>query len=211
MYNISDDDKEFETLLKDKLADFEKDFDKNFFTQEATLELLSLGVNISDDLDYRSNRIVWNAACFINIASYDLKIIVKSMVFARREWEKRLFSRQASLLIYEVLNDIFELFGKEFRTVLAKLSDKEIFEQQLKEIIRELNNYKTLYFDKLKQIRNISIAHRDQDTIEQLNAIKSISWVDSINMVSEFDKILNQIGKLLQKLASKSKELDKLK
>lgn len=210
MYNITDTDKEFGSLLKDKISDFEKDFEKNFFTQEATLELLSTAVNISHDLNYKSNRLVWNVACFVNIASYDLKVIVKSMVFAKREWEKRLFARQAALLVYETMNDLFDLFGKEFRKIVSGLPDKEKFENDLKIITKDLNSYKALYFEQLKLIRNVSIAHRDKDTLEQLKTIQSINWVDSINMVSGFDKILNNTGRLLQELTSRSPQLDKL-
>lgn len=210
MYNITDTDREFERLLKDRFADFEKDFDKNFFTQEATLELLSTGVNISDTLNYKSNRLIWNVACFINIASYDLKVIVKSMIFSKREWEKRLFARQACLLVYETMNDIFDLLGKDFRKIISELADKETFEKRLKHISKELNTYKDTYFTQLKLIRNVSIAHRDKDTLEQLKVIQSISWVDTVNMVSGFDRILNTTGKLLQDLTNKSKELDNL-
>ncbi|RPD43444.1 hypothetical protein [Paracnuella aquatica] len=211
MYNISETDKEFALLLKDKIKDFERDFEKNFFTQEATLELLSLGVNLSDTLNYSNNKIVWNIACFVNITSYDLKIIVKAMVFSKREWEKRLFARQAALLVYETMNDLFDLLGKDFRRIISKLTDKEIFEACLKEITKDLNLYKASYFNQLKKIRNVSIAHRDKDTLEQLRTIQSIEWVDSINMVSGFDKILNKTGKLLQDLTGKSKDLDQFK
>lgn len=210
MYNITDTDREFENLLLEKFSDFEKEFDKNFFTQEATLELLSTGVNISKSLNYKSNRLVWNIACFVNIASYDLKIIVKSMIFAKREWEKRLFARQACLLVYETMNDLFDLFGKDFRKIISGLTDKQNFENELKIITKQLNEYKSSYFEQLKNIRNVSIAHRDKDTIEQLKTIKAISWVDSINIISEFDKILNSTGRFLQDLTSRSRELDEL-
>jgi hypothetical protein len=211
MYNISEIDKEFAILLEEKIKDFEQDFEKNFFTQEATLELLSLGVNLSDSLDYRNNKIIWNIACFVNIASYDLKIIVKAMVFSKREWEKRLFARQAALLVYETMNDLFDLLGKDFRKIVSTLTDKSLFEHSLKEIIKDLNVYKSSYFDKLKKIRNVSIAHRDKDTLEQLKTIQSIQWVESITMVSGFDKILNKTGRLLQDLTSKSQDLDQFK
>ena len=210
MYNITNTDREFESLLKDKTSDFEKDFDKNFLIQETTLELLSAGVKISNDLNYNSNRLVWNVACFINIASYDLKIIVKSMMFAKREWEKRVFARQASLLVYETMNDIFDLFGKDFRKIVSGLPDREHFEKELKCITKDLNTYKDLYFEQLKIIRNVSIAHRDKDTLGQLKVIQSINWVDSMTMVSGFDKILNTTGRLLQELTSRSQELDNL-
>lgn len=208
MYNITETDREFETLLRERMTDFEKDFEKNFLTQEATLDLLSTGVNISDFLNYKSNRQIWNAACFVNIASYDLKVIVRSMLLAQGEWERRVFARQASLLIYEIMNDLFDLFGKDFRKTILGLLHKDQFEGQLKIIKKELNAYKELNFEKLKIIRNVSIAHREKDTIEQLKIIKSISWCESINMVSAFDKILNSAGRFLQELTSRSRELD---
>jgi hypothetical protein len=210
MYNITNTDIEFSSLLQDKISDFEKDFDKNFFTQEATLELISTGVSVSDSLNYKSNRVVWNVACFVNITSYDLKIIVKSMIFAKREWEKRLYARQACLLVYETLNDLFDLFGKDFRSIISRLTNKQIYESKLKVISNDLNVYKTSYFEQLKNIRNVSIAHRDKDTLQQLKIIREINWVDTINMISGFDKILNNTGSLLQDITSKSQELDKL-
>ena len=210
MYNITQTDKDFQELLSSKLSSFEADFEKNFFTQEATLELLSLGVTISITGEYKNNNLIWNVACFINISSYDLKVITKSLIFAKREWEKRLFARHACLLIYETLNDLFDLLGKDFRKIITELQDKARFESDLKLIIKELNIYKTKNFDRLQQIRNVSVAHRDQNTTEQLKVIHSISWVEAINLVSAFDKILNQTGKLLQDITSKSKELDNL-
>jgi hypothetical protein len=146
----------------------------------------------------------------MNIASYDLKVIVKSMIFAKGEWQKRLFARQAALLVYETMNDLFDLFGKDFRKIVSALPGKEKFENELKNITKELNSYKTLYFNQLKTIRNVSIAHRDKDTLEQLKIIQSINWVDSINMISGFDKILNITGFLLQELTSIAHQLDEL-
>ena len=80
----------------------------------------------------------------------------------------------------------------------------------MKTIIKDLNVYKTTNFARLQQIRNVSVAHRDQNTAEQLKVIHSISWVEAINLISAFDKILNQTGKLLQDITGKSKELDNL-
>ena len=208
MYNITETDKDFQELLNSKLSSFESDFEKNFFTQEATLELLSLGLTISKAVEYKNNNLVWNVACFINISSYDLKVITKTLIFSKREWEKRLFARHACLLIYETLNDLFDLLGKDFRKIISELQGKSKYENDLKAIIKELNAYKTANFVRLQQIRNVSVAHRDQNTAEQLKVIHSISWVEAINLISAFDKILNQTGKLLQDITGKSKELD---
>jgi hypothetical protein len=211
MYNISDTDRDFEALLTpSKLREIDAQFDNNFFTQEATFELLSLGVQTASKLKFESSRIVWNAACFVNILSYDLKIIVRAMMNSKREWEKRMYARQGALLIYEAINDIFELLGKSFRDIIATLPDKESIEASLIEIRTSLNSFKDMNFDKIKEIRHVAAAHRDQDTLKLLQTIYSISWTDSFNICSAFDKIVNKLGAVLQTLTARVKELEGL-
>jgi len=96
------------------------------------------------------------------------------------------------------------LLGKEFRTIISDLTEHEVLKELLKDITRELNSYKQIYQGRLHAIRNVSIAHRDKNTMEQLSTIHSISWVEAINFVSGFDKILNLTGQFLQKVMDKS-------
>jgi len=93
MYNITDTDLEFKQLLEPKLKEFEGQFERNMFTQEATLEMIYEGVNHSDFNDFKNNRLIWNAACYVKIVSYDLKVIAKNLTFSKREWEKRYFAK----------------------------------------------------------------------------------------------------------------------
>ena len=76
--------------------------------------------------------------------------------------------------------------------------------ESLKKITKRLNLYKETHITRLHNIRNVSIAHRDQNTVEQLSTIFSISWVEAINFVSEFDQILNLTGHFLQDVMNKS-------
>ncbi len=176
MYNITDTDVEFKKILSSKVKDFEKDFDKNMFTQEATLEMIHMAVSHSKFNNFKNNRNIWNAAGYVNIISYDLKIAAKHLMLSTKEWEKRYFARQASLLIYEASTDLFNLLGKGFRNIISDLSELDLLKDELKQITKELNTYNNVNQDRLKLIRNISIAHRDKDTIEQLDLIHSISW-----------------------------------
>jgi hypothetical protein len=204
MYNITETDVEFEQLLKTKIVEFEKQFENNLIIQESTMELLYKGVMHSDLNEFKNNRLVWNASCYVNIISYDLKVIGKNLMLSKTEWEKRYFARQAGLLIYEGTNDLFDLFGREFRTAISGLSDFEKLKESLKQITKRLNLYKETHVVRLHNIRNVSIAHRDQNTVEQLSTIFSISWVEAINFVSEFDQILNLTGQFLQEIMNKS-------
>lgn len=212
MYNITDVDREFKELLEPKQKELENQLSKNLFTQEATLTMIAEAVRHSDLYNFKKNRQIWNAACYINIISYDLKVIAKNLTFSKLEWEKRFFARQAGLLIYESSSDIFDLLGKEFRNIISTLSEIELLNSMLKEITKSLNLFNTTYKEKLKQLRNTSIAHRDLNSIEQLELIYSLSWVDSINLVSAFDQIINSVGVFLQKVMDKSvREFDELK
>ena len=212
MYNITEVDREFQELLAPKLEEFDSQFSKNLFTQEATLTMIAEAVRRSEFNNFKNNKQIWNAACYINIISYDLKIIAKNLTFSKLEWEKRYFARQAGLLIYEASSDIFELLGKEFRTIISPLSEIDLLNSMLKEITTNLNLFNSTYKDKLKQLRNTSIAHRDLNSIQQLEVIYSLSWVDSINIVSAFDRIINSVGAFLQKVMDKSvREFQELK
>lgn len=204
MYQITQTDLEFEQLLKTKLDEFRKQFESNLSIQESTMELLYKGVMHSDLNNFKNNRLIWNVSCYVNVISYDLKVIGKYLMLSKTEWEKRYFARQAGLLIYEGTNDLFDLFGREFRTAISGLSDFEKLKESLKQITKRLNLYKETHITRLHNIRNVSIAHRDQNTAEQLSTIFSISWVEAINFVSEFDQILNLIGHFLQEVMNKS-------
>ncbi len=175
-------------------------FLKNFDTQEKTLELLLTGINHAKFNEFEDTKFIWNIAAFINIISFDFKIVGQDLMLAENEWQKRYYARQASLIIYESINDLFDLLGKEFKNlVTTKISDSNITNELIK-VKSELNAYKTKYFDSLKDIRNISIAHRDNDSIKQINSIINICWSDTIGMVTSFDKILNHLGEIIQRL-----------
>lgn len=203
MYNISNDDSEFAILVKRDKAQLEANYSETINKIEQTLNLFSDTINLVYTYNLEKNKTFWNTARYINIISLDLKTLSKYQVFAETEWEKRLFARQISLLIYESLDDILSLMGKEFKIILADYSDDDNFATQLNEIRKKLNDFKKIYYEKIKAHRNNSIAHRDKDTNEQLKQIYSISWIDSINMSSEFDRIINELGYFLETIMRK--------
>lgn len=200
MYNISDEDLKFADLVKRDRAKLEADFVKTIHKVETTLNLFSDTINLVKQHNLDKNRLFWNTARYVNIVSLDLKILSKHQAFSESEWEKRLFARQISLLIYEALDDILFLLGKEFKIIANEYKDDNSFLKLLNEVRNKLNLFKSVHYEKIKAHRNNSIAHRDKDTGEQLKHIYSISWLDSVNMSSEFDRILNELGMFLEKI-----------
>ena len=136
----------------------------------------------------------------------------QDLTFAENEWQKRYYARQASLIIYESLNDLFDLLGKDFKTIInTKLNNSEL-ESKFLLIRKELNQFKDNNFNRLKEIRNVATAHRDNDILKQINLIAEISWSEVIGIVTVFDKILNKLGPLLQELINYDlRKLDELR
>ncbi|KQS33403.1 hypothetical protein [Dyadobacter sp. Leaf189] len=204
MYKITSEDKDLQKMVNKDRASLATTFSKNFEIQEKTLDLISKSIRHADFNRFDSNKIIWNVAGYVNILSYDLKVVVKNLVLAKEEWEKRYFVRQLALLAYEGMNDLLELLGKTFRRTRSTLSNHEKFIDELNTNVSRLNTFKSTREHSLKKIRNVSIAHRDRSSIEQLNVIYDITWSEGISIGTEFDQILNPIGGFLQNVINKS-------
>jgi hypothetical protein len=203
-------DSEWESIVEQQKAELLETFEENFKTQEKTLSIIVAGKRVADSKSKNSNQVFWNAAGFVNISSYDLKVIVKEMIFASNEWTKRYFARQACHLIYELIKDFFEILGTDFTSKIDQLSNKDELRQSLANVRKKLNEFKGLHFVKLQEIRNVSSAHRDKDILVQLDVIQSINWVDTFLIAKAFDDIVQELGGVMQAIIDKSSiELDR--
>lgn len=215
MYLKTQADIELEQELAKQEKELRKIFSANYKTQQATLELFEKSIKHCDFNNFKDNRIIWNLAGYINIVSYDLKLVGENLFFYKDEWAKRFFARQSALIIYEAINDIPALSGKKFRTLLESYSDAPQLKEDLKELMKAINDYKRKNFKRLQVIRHNCAAHRDQDCIEQLKIIAEINWSESIGYVTQFDTILMNYGKFMQKVIdislAEAKELVKAK
>jgi hypothetical protein len=210
MFEKTSDDLEFEKLLLTQKTKLLNDFEINYKTQQDTLKTILSAKQHAISNKMESNQVFWNAAGFINICSFDLKVIVKEMTFASDEWSKRYFARQTCQLIYELIGDLFKILGNDFKKHIEKLDNNENLKISLKDIRTDLNNFKREYNKRLEVIRNVATAHRDKDFINQFEIIKSIIWMETISMAFKFDKILNELGTVIQKIIDRSSaELDR--
>ncbi|RKD88155.1 AbiU2 domain-containing protein [Mangrovibacterium diazotrophicum] len=197
-YKINKTDKLLSENIRNRKEEMQLMFSRNLETHEQLLDLLFNGTNHANYNGFKDTKLIWNIAAFTITISYDLKVIGQDLMLAENEWQKRLHARHACLIIYESINDFFDLLGKEFKTLVAiKICNEEI-EEELNKVRSELNSYKRKYFNKLKEIRNTSIAHRDNDSLKQINTIINLSWSDTIELVTNFDIILTDLGKIIQ-------------
>jgi hypothetical protein len=202
----SQDDIELEKLIKQNKKSLGQSFEKNFENQEAALVTIINACRHAQHNKMKSNQVFWNAAGFISLSSYDLKVLGRELTFANNEWSRIYFSRQVCHLIYELIKDLFEILGNEFKQHINKLPEQGLTTTTLNGIRKELNSFKSKHIDHLKQVRNFASAHRDQNVLTQFEVIESISWTDTINLLTEFDRIMNSIGQLIQEIITYSSE-----
>ena len=223
-YNISETDKflaaklktqegsQIKIILKNKILEEEKMLD--FFEQSIThcnnqIQLCKIKSKqeISKRLDYETqkivfedNKLIWNISGFITLISMDIKTIQLGMYFAETEWHKRFYARQACTIMYESSNDIFDLLGKNFKELISKRIDITSHNDELKNIRARLNSFREANSDYLCTVRNNTAAHKDQDVLNQLSVISDINWVNIIELVEEFETIINDMGAFLKRL-----------
>jgi hypothetical protein len=211
-YNTTDYDKALEAeLSKDKEVILSA-YQRNFSIQEESLEQIVIGIEHTEYNKFKDTKLIWNIAGNISIISYDLKIIVRDLSFASSEWQKRHYARQACLLIHESLEDLFRLLGKEFVELTKNRLNITELQTDLKNIRTSLNDFKTVYSEDLRNIRNYVTAHRDKELLKQVYIIKQINWSQCLDMTLKFNKILEKLGIFLNALVKKGlKELSELK
>jgi hypothetical protein len=188
-------DKEIETELS---ALYRKRFD----LKEKTLKELSMTLVRLKESAPKEIKLYYNIATFINVISYDTLIICNDIINTKNSWQRKHYSRQAALLIYETLIDIFELLGKDFRIIIDKVSSQE-FESSIKEFRKTLNAFKADNFTKLQEIRNIATAHRDLNAMRQLRTILELDENYILRISLDFDRILLDLEKRLQQYCLK--------
>ena len=130
-------------------------YEKRFKIQENTLSTIIrtiAGIKVDSPSEI---KVLWNIAGFVNIISYDIKIITRDMILTQDQWQKKHYARQASLIIYESINDLFELMGKDFKRLLRTYQAPELH-LEIKGIRADLNLFKSNYQKKLYTIRNTS-------------------------------------------------------
>jgi hypothetical protein len=202
-YNKSSLDKDLENLISKERSNLISIYDTNFQTQEQTFSLIVDSIEHAEFNNFNDNKLIWNIAGFINIISYDLKIIARDLTFAQTEWQKRHYARHACLIIYESIDSLFQLLGKDFRDLTQMRLNIIELEEMLTEIREDLKLFKTNYSKKLYEIRNVAVAHRNNEVLKQVRIIKQINWNDTIQMISQFDNILNKLGSFCTSLINK--------
>lgn len=192
-----------DNLLMDKMKiykhQFEKDIADNINRQIITLDEFLKGLNECDKKGLQDTKIIWNLSGFINITSIDLKIIYRDLAIEENDWSQRYYIRQAYLLIYEFYSTYYSE-QKDFYIMINKKLNISMLNEEKQNVIKLLREYKKQYERYFYTVRNNTIAHRDINIKEQISMIENLNYSEAMEIISNFDKILNQLGAFMQKV-----------
>ncbi|HNQ62194.1 MAG TPA: hypothetical protein PKJ62_07370 [Bacteroidia bacterium] len=147
-----------------------------------------------------AHETVWNSCLFVNLAYHDLSILTYDLSFEREEWKRLFIARSLSLLLYEIAEDISEIFGKKYHNALSTLSVSNELIDNLHTSIKPINSFRNEKSELLKRIRNVSAAHKDHDALTQLEVIENIDIFELISIGLKMAIYLNNIGKVTSRI-----------
>ena len=173
-----------------------KTFSDKLETLEKTLEVMSAGVSETKRQKNKPLEYVWNLAGYVNSTSFDLAVTGEALMFEKNQWKKRYYARMAAVNIYEACLDIPNMTGKEFRKEASKLEGGDDFLVSLGSKVKKIRKFQSEHAAWLKNIRLCCAAHREQDLSKQLEVVFNISPTKVLEIMAEFDALLNEIGKI---------------
>lgn len=160
---------------------------KRMISMEELLETLSeeyLKAEIQGDSEKMK---IFNTGIYIITIEYDVAIMKQMMPSQIETWGQQIVGRQWVILMYEAMNDLLRLNGKDFQKSLIKgLPNEEELLDERKRIMAKLNTFKKNHENRLSELRNYCGAHRDKNAHEQLKHIRSITISELAGMATEF-------------------------
>lgn len=107
-------------------------------------------------------------------------------------------ARSLALLLFEIAEDIPEVFGKPFRASLAALAVPTGLRACVDAKTKAINAFRNQHHLILKEIRTVAVAHREHDAIGLLETIERIELLEMLDLGLELGHLLNELGAAAQ-------------
>ncbi len=188
-----------EELLIKKRQEVSNAIDENIKIAEEDIE--NIKSLILQNKKYKTDffNSLYNVSIYTSIFDMDTSILSEKYVLAKRDYEKKLFSRTLALTIIEFLDDINPLLGRDLSNQLAQ-AKLNSYIQPLRNISKKFAKYKTDNEQYLRVIRNKTIAHKSTDALELHTFISEIDDERIYQLIIDLKDITNEFTKLTTKI-----------
>lgn len=199
-YRSDDIDKILNNLLPKEENRIKSILLNNISSQEGMLSEAIKCMDHAELNNFEPTLQIWNLSGFIMTISMDLKTCMFGILSTQNEWIRRFNLRQSCMIIYESINDLFELIGKKLRDIIDEYFQETVLQIEYNQIRSQLKSFKQQHLERIKEIRNTSTAHKDHEVKNQLSSILNLNLSTNFNMINAFDDILNHLAATTQKL-----------
>lgn len=149
---------------------------------------------------------VYDASLFIALLANDILISRGDQLIEHIPVKKNYYSRQLCLLLFEAIEDLPSVLGKDFRKALLAIPVDAGLVDELNQITKKLARLSHNYSADLKKIRTVAGAHRDHDASLQLSVIKTIDSGKIAQIAGELDSILDELVRWFTKIMGRMRE-----
>lgn len=125
-----------------------------------------------------------NTGDFISVCLTDLSILIDHLCSLPSRTRASLYARVACLIIAEFLDDAPFITGKAFQNIVGALTGEEGL-REFRSITKELSCIQKTHEAEVREIRNITIAHRDHDIEAQLAIMETLDFGSVITLATE--------------------------
>lgn len=169
-----------------------------YLDEERDVNLIHKESKLIEKYRIESKSINFNdilSICSLTVVSkIELLIILKHYALSKYEWEKSYFLRVGVMSIYETINT----YNKYTKSLKTMADDKNHLPISFRELGIKLRLFKkeNEFDSKMNNIRNSTIAHISLDYKKYYDDVKAIDKKQTIIMMLNFIKILNEIYNL---------------
>ena len=138
---------------------------------------------------------------FIVVIQLDISSLIFSAFMSPYKWQRQIQVRHLALALYEFEDDVPKVLGKDFRKLLENISAEKRHFIRLASLRSELATLLQKHHRMLKELRNLTTAHREHDSHCMLIAIEK---TDIYKIVGIANSVTIWIGEALLFLTSVS-------
>ncbi|MDB6122068.1 MAG: hypothetical protein JWQ71_1061 [Pedosphaera sp.] len=138
---------------------------------------------------------LYNIAIYIFLSNHDLTVLQLKLTTEGNPRIQSMYERQIVVLLYESLDDIPVMLGKDFRKNLLKLKEGASLIVELDKITKAISKFKQSHERDLKEIRNVIGAHFDKDVDKYLRVLEKLDHMKVSYLIKDYQScIANLIG-----------------
>lgn len=178
-----------ETLLQllmiPKRWKFRRNLKKSQPASEHLIATLRTRCEESQRADLYTYLGLYNTGLFVALLNRDMATYSESIFFARSAWHRQFHARNLAVLLYETAEDLPQLLGKNYRSWLTDIELDKNWLDSLGTITTQLAQFKSNHSAFLKDVRNYVGAHREHDSLAQINMLESLNALEIYRLAGD--------------------------